>query len=515
MGISPFNLIVISALLWALQPVFILLIGAGSASVALSFLLLNTLTSAVVGALMAAFAADRAGLAKALRVPGALRDAVLFIGADAFFAAVSYTLLAWSAAEMSLSGAAVIFESWPIFVAIFAFIMVPKLNDRAWSAFLALAVFTIGYLLMSARDLTQMDGFDSGSLLALASAVSMGLAAISIQIVLKRVPAFERIRNFPLVTLGRGIGTAFVLLVISLVLSPEALVFDVEPRVIVAAIALGVLVALNEVTYHIGHARSSSNSVAMVALISPVLAPLILFALGEPIPHTEFFVGAGFILAGVALSQRDGDHSFQFIALIVGILAIGTMIVMRPGHSDRDFFNYVNTIAVFYALLQASAFSRLWQSVNQVDHRMRQLRRAYHARHNPGMRSVARDKVLSDLDWLRSVRLNNTTVSELVLLTVLALSNVAVVITTRREGVLSDSVSFLISVSSVFLIAYCWHMQSRLMVLASASYLHNPARLRERPISARLFSIFASVFLFSIFFVIILFGDRTGAGAGL
>ncbi len=497
--LSPFVLVLISAVLWALQPVFILTIGSKNPSLVWTFLVINTAVTGICGGILMLRHIHNWRLR--LRRLGALLARIKkYIILDAIFSASSYVMLSLAARNGELPANAVIFEGWPIFTAIILFFILKRENDRAWSSLLAVSIFFVGFILLNTETFSLSILGKSSTYFALAAAALMGCAVATIQKLMNQHPLFKRVGMFSSLILVRETGKTLALICFIAFSSKASFDFRIGQQEVMLAIALGILVAANSYFYHIGAARSTSNSIALVALVSPVLAPIFLILLGQELPNVNFAIGAIYIVSAVAITLRNGDHSIQFISLVLSILLLGTSIHYIQGNPDQGFFEYLNLLIIFYVLLQTSTFSRLWQASSDVEFRARSLRRKYLARHRRDTLQYIRE----DIDFLKASRARHTTISELVLLTVLSLSMVILMLLNRDTSSIASGTIFLIGITSVFLITYCWSMQIGIFRAASVKRLLTGVGEPSILASNKRFSLAFTVFLFIAFFVIII-----------
>lgn len=422
---------------------------------------------------------------------------------DAVFAGASYGLLILASADGALAAHAIVFESWPIFGMLMLYVLVPKGNDLTFASLMAIGVFIVGYVFLNFKAFEVADLFRLSTYYSLLSALLMAAAVVTMQIALREFPALKHARLFPVIIGIRGLLTGLVVWLMFLAWDDVSWAGTLDPTFLALSIGIGALVAINQITYHIGTSKSASNSVLLIALFSPVLAPLLLMLLGEAVPNTDFFVGAAFIVSGIALTHRDGGNTIQYVTLLLSILLIGATVHYSSGTADPQFFNYLNIASLFYALLQTSTFSRLWSSQLEMERQSRAVVMMLKRRHANDVREKIRDSV----NFLKSYGRSNATLSELVLLTVLAGSNIVIVIFTRNNSLLGDSIAFLISVTSAFLITYCWHMQFRILRLSRhLLQLHNK-RTQFAHIVGRMVNVVFLIALF-VYFIAVIFAEN-------
>lgn len=497
---SAFLMVLASSVLWAVQPVFILVVGRMSPDGALLFLALNKAGTLVLAALAMARFSDRKVLRDLFARPKLRRDLAVTLVLDAVFISLSYVFLALSAARSNLATSAIFFESWPIFAAVLMFTFLRRPDDSLGRLLAALVLFVAGLAILNAEGTgTILGALSADGVLPIASGVSMGAAAFITQRFMRLHTEFTSFRNFVVVVFLRNLFSTGLLAVAALVWWPAGGV-EVSAGFLLLAMAFGGLVLANSLLYHIGVARSDSNAVALVALLSPVLAPVILFALGLGVPSVEFFVGAAFIVAGVSVTARTRDNTAQFQLLLFVMLLSGSVIVFVNGLGVANYYLYIQATAVFYGLFQTSALSRLY------DRYVRGKRLALEIYEICRARAYKQDPLGYAMRKreLRSIKSEVSSVSELLLLTLFATANVLLAVVARDNSLEGDTIAYVITVASSFMVLICWYYQFRIMAMTPLSAV----RLSRRPTNvllARSLSYAVSSTLFFWILFVILF----------
>lgn len=497
---SPFFLVLMSAVLWAMQPAFILAAGRAIPEGTLAFLVMNTAGTAVIATLVLVLRQSRGGVRAAFAPRGTLAEFAALVLVDAVFVALSYVLLALAAAQGNLAASAIFFETWPIFVAILLFIFAPQAGDRNLPVLLALCMFVAGLVMIQRGEVAA--GLPILSLQAaypVLSALCMGIGVFATQIFMRRNTQFKTFRNFLIIVAARASATTVVLLVM-FALGDAQGPGTLDRGFLLAAIGFGMIVFVNTALYHLGVARANSNAVALVALLSPVLAPVFLFAIGLGVPALEFFVGAAFVVAGLSVTARTNDNTAQFQILLFVMLLTGTAIVFLDGLGVANYYLYIQATAVFYGLFQTSALTRLYDRYVRSKRLALEIYEVCRARVPPEERlSHAMRK-----RELRSIKSEVSSVSELLLLTLFAASNVLLSVGARDNSLEGDTIAFVVTVASSFMVLICWYYQFRIMSMTPFS----AARLSRRPANvllARSLSYVVTSTLFFWFLFVILF----------
>lgn len=189
----PFLFVLLSAVLWAMQPAFILAAGRLLPDSTALFLVLNTAGTALVSLVVLLMRHSRARLV-ALLAPGPVRlHLALVIAVDSVAVAASYLFLALAARTGNLASAAIFFESWPIFVALLLFLVVPQRQDRNLPVLTALAFFVVGLLFINQSEGNGLSRLVTpGAALPVLSAICMAVGVFATQLLLRRYRDFQR-----------------------------------------------------------------------------------------------------------------------------------------------------------------------------------------------------------------------------------------------------------------------------------------------------------------------------------
>jgi len=204
----------------------------------------------------------------------------------------------WGEQYVSSGLAAVLFSTAPLFVAIFAHILIEEEKITKWKA-TGIIISFVGMLVIFRQELTSVFGWSTlsslyGALAEVGSAVTTALAVV----VYKRFYAeVDRLANL-LVQSIIGCGFVFIL-----GLGWErSSSFDFTPLAIMAIIYLGLATTLPYIGYYWLLEKNSAINVSTITFIVPILA-LVLgwILLGEQITGSTILGGA-LILTGVFLT---------------------------------------------------------------------------------------------------------------------------------------------------------------------------------------------------------------------
>ncbi|PIE10475.1 MAG: hypothetical protein CSA72_08175 [Rhodobacterales bacterium] len=491
---SAFYMVLASAVLWAMQPAFILYFGRSGESA--SILFFNTLATALAAAaFLVKSSAFRRGVALVFSAPHR-RTFLAFTFLDGALVACAYFFLFLASNAANLAAPAVFFEAWPIVAALFLMWVSPLKSDHRQPILRATALLLLGFVFIGYSEVETLNFLGSRNLAwSLASALFFGIAVGVIQVMVRdKIPALQDIGIFPVVILFRALFTSLFLAVVIAIHTQQLLPTLPSWSDGGVAIVFGFIVAINSILYHIGMARSQHNALALVALISPVLAPLFIFMIGHGLPNQVFFVGGAFVFAGISLSSRHADLSLQAQAVLVSILLFGTLILMTEGSASDARFGYVDSIAVFYGLLQAIIYQKLYDRNKEIGGALVELGTAFKLRDRP--------RVYEKVSELRFLRSGLISISEIILITALAAGTAAVVTLTRDSGFVGDISAFLISCAAAALVVSCWSMQYNSMRMSLS--LSGPRRLRINGVRPQRMDVRGRLFSYLVLCIILI-----------
>lgn len=492
-------MVVLSSIFWAAQPAFLLTVGRHMPDNAASFLLLNVGSLTALSFAVTLFLTKSGEIRRLFSSTALIKKFSLIIAIDAMAVTAAYVFLIISARNDNLAASAIFFETWPIFVGILLFCFSNRPEDKTLPIRLALILFTAGIYFIHLAEGTVVSAIGSiDAALPLISAFAMASGVFVIQMFLRRHSEFTDARAFTVVIAARSFCTLICVTLVFL-FTPSASIADLRLEFIFASVGFGIVVFATTMLYHIGVAKAKSNAVSLVALLSPVFAPAFLFAIGLGVPSLEFFVGAAFIIAGLSVTARTKDNTPQFQILLLLILTTGTVIVFVDGVATTNYYVYMQTIAVFYGLLQTSALTRLYGRYSRAKQLALEVR-ALNVSSHTTPRSY---EVLIRKQELRSIKSEVSSASELLLLSLLAIANFIMTIIARDNSLESDTIAYLIIIASCFMVLICWYYQVRIMVMTSRT----ARRLSIRPpnvLASRSFSyIVSSTLFFWMLFVIV------------
>jgi drug/metabolite transporter (DMT)-like permease len=211
---------------------------------------------------------------------------------------VAFGFQYWGEQYVSSGLAAVLFATAPLFVVIFAHILIEEERITKWKA-TGIIISFAGMIVIFRQELTSVFSWNSASSVfgALAEVASAATTALAI-VVYKRFHAeIDRLANLLVQAM---IGGVFVS-ILGLGWERSSL-FDFTPLAIVATIYLGLATILPYIGYYWLLEKNSAIDVSTVTFIIPILALVFgWILLGEHIAEGTI-LGGTLILAGVLLT---------------------------------------------------------------------------------------------------------------------------------------------------------------------------------------------------------------------
>jgi drug/metabolite transporter (DMT)-like permease len=512
-----------SAVLWALQPAFVLAAGRLYPTLGLGFVTLNL-----------AVATAMAGVAVLWKTPFttrrylgqsalARRRLFLFCSADGAFVALAYVLLLHASDIENISGSAILFESWPMFAALGLLIVLPKKADRPNSTFVSVGLFLLGFAFLSLDNfrLTDFASLRAQLFLPVLSALCLAAAVVIIQALFEREPHFKAPASFFVVMLVRNLA-AFVFLAVATVLAGAPALTIAAPAIAVIALTLVIaaLVFFNSVFYHVGVAHAPDNAAALVGLLSPVLAPIFIAVVGfwlkslESGPLSrEFLVGAAFIIGGIAVTSRADDNTVNYKIVLSATLGVGAIILMTGSRGSQAYYAYLGATAIFYGIMQGNILTHLKEARDASSALQLRIKRERLAWRRPnGQSPVRRETVRALANQIRDIRWANSSLSELLLLTAFFITNSGVLLHTRPPDLEGNVSAYLIVTVSLYLLGISWRYYIEVFsngpkiaaFVGPNGFQRGKRVLGRRMLRYRLFSHVTLVAVFLWFFFLIL-----------
>ncbi len=204
----------------------------------------------------------------------------------------------WGEQYVSSGLAAVLFATPPLFVVIFAHILIEEEKITRWKA-IGIIISFVGMLVIFRQELTPVFSLNTQSSIygAVAEVASAATTALAIVVYKRFYAKIDRLANLLVQTI---IGC--VLLSILALGCERSSSFDFTPLAIVATIYLGLATTLPYIGYYWLLEKNSAINVSTVTFIVPILAlALGWILLGEQITRSTI-LGGTLILAGVYLT---------------------------------------------------------------------------------------------------------------------------------------------------------------------------------------------------------------------
>jgi drug/metabolite transporter (DMT)-like permease len=208
---------------------------------------------------------------------------------------VGFAFQYWGEQYVSSGLAAVLFATCPLFVLIFAHILIEEEKITRWKA-IGLTISFIGLMMIFRRELTPVFSWNTlGSLFgAFAEVGSAATTALAIVVYRRFYAEIDRVVNLLVQTI---IGAALLLILGGLWERSSS--FDLMPIAIVAIIYLGLATTIPFIGYYWLLERNSAINISTITFITPILAVALgWILLGEHVTGSTV-LGGGLILAGV------------------------------------------------------------------------------------------------------------------------------------------------------------------------------------------------------------------------
>ena len=203
------------------------------------------------------------------------------------FVVISMGLYQAALARNSASMTVFIFTANPVFIAIFAAIVLKERIDLPVLIFIILGLAGLALIIRPGKE-----GLNPSMLLPIAAAAVFGLFNVFMRQYAKK---FGSLTAFTFVVIC---GTAVNAIVLLIVRTP--LFLGVTGDLLPGLLYLGIFASgITYITYYEGMALTSTNTGSIVFFIKPILSTLMAVVVLKEVLSPLFLVGAGLILAGI------------------------------------------------------------------------------------------------------------------------------------------------------------------------------------------------------------------------
>lgn len=228
-----------------------------------------------------------------------LRDLTGMAGLGIIFVVVSMGLYQSALSRLSASTTVFAFTANPVFIALFAALVLKEKIDGAVVVFILLSLAGLVFILRPGKD-----AFSPALLLPVAAAAIFGL----FNVYMRRYAAkFGSLTAFTTVVLLGSAANAVVLLIRRIPLFTGIPVGNIPALLYLGVFASGI----TYVTYYEGMERSSTNTGSIVFFAKPILSTVLAVAvLGETLAPL-FLIGAALILTGMTVMIVDRERRFR------------------------------------------------------------------------------------------------------------------------------------------------------------------------------------------------------------
>ena len=307
-----------------------------------------------------------------------------------------YALFAWSVKFIDITVAAILFETWPVFVILFStWLFKEDLRYRRITPMTIILVFlsVAGFVFAIASQTVEVSVFqDIVNLNSLIGAVLVSLAAITVAFVAygfkwgadlsQDLAKGEDAKSLEVfcATIALLI-TSLVSVVVSTgigLFSGETLTFqDMEIPVVAGIVAAFSWIALRKANF-----TTDNLGINAIAFITPILSVTWLFWIADakPIRLDYLVIGAAAIITANLLINFEAEIRWGFKALILALGTCGAVVYLRDGvfellgvvkwnWTGSGYFESITLAATVFILLLAFRVARLVSRTSEEDNR--------------------------------------------------------------------------------------------------------------------------------------------------
>jgi len=433
--------------------------------------------------------------------------------------------------------ASAIFETWPFVAMLTSFLFLPG-HHRFPSLYKLsvslLAVAGIATLTIQPFEspLTALEPAWSAVTLALAASVLGALASNHHNRLGRRYGIERSIARYFVMQFFRSVH----LLIVCVFLQPVALLLDMpslpnllNPTFWFAALIGGGIFFVIPLLFRFGVLRSRDEGVFILWYIAPVMTILLLWAFGLDSYSTSKALGSMMVVVANILLAAAPIISWSF-ALSTASIPLSLFVILSVGGRDTEnYFDIISTFAIVFTLLYGIILNRIWRarSALQADlsalarhlirhdaHRSARLRlleilanardgrRRYRA-YLKLARIVGVDppedgpRILQHLDMVAATQSELRRLSEVLIVTLLALGWIAVSVTFRPGSLVGDIVAVLMCFSSTYMTSRLFELRARPIPTPNGDLRALPTPTMSRGLFRRLSWGDHSVFVFS------------------
>lgn len=423
--------------------------------------------------------------------------------ADGFFIAVSNVLFVWALSRDEKMLVTLVVESWPILSAFALAGLLGRFRGIRFTEVLIASIAVVGfYFLVGADNGFGFRDFDPVALtLALIAAITQAGTVVVHQKLLSdfRPEETSLARNMMLQTLrmvGASVFSLFMLggAWIAGYRSPAPAVESDSLQILGLALTGGFLMVLSAILYARSLQTTDRPFKTLLWFLTPILSVVLLAILTEAELSRQIALGAALIIAANILLDKKSEPSIPLSALVVSATFFGLVVTNFDAFEVDSYFEHLQVLAAFYAILQGFLLNRLWSRRSE--------RNRQSATHGNQPSSTTGSKLAPDGSPSSGPHVRRRTdedinFSEPFLLSLLGLAIAVIAAVARPDTLLGAINAFLIPVTVCYLLALSWAL--------TFDRLEVTANLTDSEMLDAVIGYISAVAVFGSFFAVIVF----------
>lgn len=466
----------LSVLAWSLVPVIFAVSGASSLLNSLLFVGVLNLIGAVAAALAYLWSSRRSRLRLVRPLVRQARQhpriAVLML-LDGGLIVLSNAAFVWALGLQEDLLVTLIVESWPVLAALALIRHVGRFKRFTKTEAIVGFVAVIGlYLLVSSGSGLGFREFDVAAVAGavVAAAAMAGTVVVNQKLLQEFQPGDINLSKTILLQTSRMVWATLISVVLLLatgVLGAQVGVqgdLALSPNLMLLAGAGGLLIVGSALLYSRAMQLTDRPFKTLLWFLAPLISiTLLSFVTQSPLTK-EIVVGGTLVVAANVLLDKKSEPSWTLASLVLGSTLCGFMVLTFPGLGEAQYFEHLQVLAAFYAIMQGFLLNRLWERRRQIADLDCELQ-AIRALPEREVAQLVERSSITDYAAYQNMepsrqRLTSeiSNYSEVLLLTLLGLATGVVAIAGRPETLLGSVNAFLIPVTIIYLLGLTWSL---------------------------------------------------------
>lgn len=468
-------LMLLAVLSWGILPVVFVVAGAESPSDSLAFVTVLNLVGSATAFMLYLFVkrtSNQANIRSLMSFAKSHPSRLAMLLGDGSLIAVSNALFVWALSRNEDVLVTLVVESWPLLAAFLLTRHIARFQRLGKSQVLVALVAVVGlYLLVSSEQgpgFRQLDGF------ALLAATLAGLTQAGTVVIHQRLlgdfePKSDAIKKNFLLQTTRMLVAAVVsiLLLVLVALSGGDRQFKgIDSGSILEQAALaglgGALIVLSALFYARSLQLTDRPLKTLLWFLTPLVSVALLALVTSSTLSTRMLLGATLIVTANILLDKKSEPSWTLSSLVLSATIFGLLVLSVNGQSEPRYFEHLQVLAAFYAIMQGFLLNRLWDRRRQIAAREREQFII------DGLPTQEREERLARASLLevaaykdmqmqtQSLRNEISNFSEVLLLTLLGGATALIAIVGRPDSLLGSLNAYLIPVTIVYLLSLTW-----------------------------------------------------------